>query len=90
MRGISANGRARPAFWQLLLTSTMLTAVSPAFAAGADKPVGIETVVVTAEKRSEDLQKAPLSIQALPTEKLEQLHVADFAEAKSLKSGTAA
>ena len=70
MWGISTNGRVRPALWQLLLTSTMLTAVTPALA-----DTGIETVVVTAEKRSEDLQKAPLSIQALPTEKLEQLHI---------------
>ena len=76
MWGNSTGGRVRPALWQVLLTSTMLTA--PAFAADADKPTGIETVVVTAEKRSEDIQKVPLSIQALPTEKLEQLHVENF------------
>jgi outer membrane receptor protein involved in Fe transport len=75
MWGISTNGRVRPALWQLLLTSTMLTAVTPALA-----DTGIETVVVTAEKRSEDLQKAPLSIQALPTEKLQQLHITNFAD----------
>src|ERR1700753_1214734 len=69
----------RPALWQALLTTTMLTGVAaPAIAADADKPTGIETVVVTAEKHSEDLQRAPLSIQALPTEKLEQLHIANF------------
>ncbi|HEY4940431.1 MAG TPA: TonB-dependent receptor [Rhizomicrobium sp.] len=78
MRGISTSGRV--SLWQLLLTSTMLTGVTPAFAADVEKPTGIETVVVTAEKRSEDLQKAPLSIQALPTEKLEQLHITDFAD----------
>ena len=82
MRGIS-TGRA--ALWQLLLTSTMLTGVTQAVA--ADKPTGIETVVVTAEKRSEDLQRAPLSIQALPTEKLQQLHITNFADyAKYLPS----
>ncbi len=44
---------------------------------------------MTAEKRSEDLQKAPLSIQALPTEKLEQLHIANFGDfAKYLPSVT--
>ncbi|MEI9887148.1 MAG: TonB-dependent receptor [Rhizomicrobium sp.] len=58
----------------MLLASTMLT--GPALAADT----GIETVVVTAEKRSEDLQKTPLSIQALPTEKLEQLHITNFAD----------
>src|SRR5690242_4852635 len=67
----------RPALWQALLTTTVLTGVaSPALAADT----GIETVVVTAEKHSEDLQRTPLSIQALPTEKLEQLHIADFAD----------
>ena len=38
----------------------------------------LETIVVTAQKRSEDIQKVPLSIQALSTEKLEQLHIANF------------
>ncbi|HEY0105794.1 MAG TPA: TonB-dependent receptor [Rhizomicrobium sp.] len=88
MRGIS--GRGRPALWQVLLTSTMLTGVATAaHAADVEKSTGIETVVVTAEKRSEDLQRAPLSIQALPAEKLAQLHVADFADyAKFLPSVT--
>lgn len=68
----------RPALWQLLLASTVLT--GPAYAADAGSTTGIETIVVTAEKRTEDLQKAALSIQALPTEKLQQLHVSDFAD----------
>ncbi|MEI9995555.1 MAG: TonB-dependent receptor [Rhizomicrobium sp.] len=73
--------KGRPALWQLLLTTTMLTGVAvPALAADADTGGGIETVVVTAEKRSEDLQKVPLSIQALPTEKLQQLQITDFAQ----------
>jgi iron complex outermembrane recepter protein len=77
----------RPALWQLLLTSTMLTGIAPAFAAEADQVTGIETVVVTAEKHSEDLQRAPLSIQAIPTEKLTQLHIENFADyAKYLPS----
>ena len=74
MRGNSTK------LWQVLLASTMLTGVAPAIAADADKPTGIETIVVTAEKRTEDLQSAPLSIQALPTEKLEQLHITNFAD----------
>ena len=40
----------------------------------------IETVVVTAEKRTEDLQKVPLSMQVFGTQKLEQLHVSSFAD----------
>ncbi len=89
MRSMTSGARVRPALWQLLLTTTMLTGVSSAFAADAERPTGIETVVVTAEKRSENLQSAPLAIQALPTEKLEQLHITNFNDyAKYLPSVT--
>jgi iron complex outermembrane receptor protein len=71
-------GRARPIFLTTLLASTALTGVSSAFA--ADDTGAIETVVVTAQKRSEDLQKVPLSLQVLGTQKLEQLHVTSFAD----------
>ncbi len=82
-RGISmggfrseAPGQARPVLMSALLASTMLTGVPYAFA--QENGVALETVVVTAEKRSEDLQKAPLSILAFNTEKLDQLHVSSF------------
>ncbi len=39
---------------------------------------GLEEVVVTAQKRSEDLQDVPLSITALSTTRLEELGVKDF------------
>ncbi len=35
-------------------------------------------VTVTAQKRTENLQKVPISIQVLGTEKIEQLHIANF------------
>lgn len=76
MWGTTTRVGGRPALWQLLLTTTMLTGAAPAFAAVPSS--GIEVVVVTAEKRSEDLQRAPLAIQAIPTEKLTQLHITDF------------
>ena len=38
----------------------------------------LEEVVVTAQKRSEDLQKVPISLQVLGSEKLEQLQVSSF------------
>ena len=38
----------------------------------------LEQVIVTAQKRQEDLQDVPLSITALGTQKLEEMHVADF------------
>jgi outer membrane receptor protein involved in Fe transport len=63
---------ARPVFLTALLATTALTGVTSAYAET------IETVVVTAQKRSEDLQKVPLSIQVLGTQKLEELHVSSF------------
>ena len=38
----------------------------------------LETITVTAQKRAENVQKVPISIQVLGTEKLEQLNVKDF------------
>ena len=39
---------------------------------------GLEEVIVTAQKRSENLQTVPLSIQSINTEKLEQLQIASL------------
>src|SRR5512139_317974 len=39
---------------------------------------GLEEIVVTAQKRSEDLQDVPISIQALGTERLEELNIKNF------------
>ena len=72
--GSSSLGRARPVFLSALLASTALTCASQVHAQA------IETVVVTAEKRTEDLQKVPLSMQVFNTQKLEQLHVSSFAD----------
>lgn len=47
----------------------------------------LENIIVTAQKRQENLQEVPLSITALGTAKLEELHVTDFADyAKFLPS----
>jgi iron complex outermembrane recepter protein len=70
--GSSSLGRARPVFLSALLASTALTCASQVHAQA------IETVVVTAEKRTEDLQKVPLSIQVLGSQKLEQLNIQNF------------
>src|SRR5262249_16099635 len=39
---------------------------------------GLEEVVVTASKRSENLQDVPISITAMDSQKLDQLNVHDF------------
>ncbi len=79
MRGMLRRGRQGPRVALLpgLLASTMLTGVSPALAQAQGQ---LETVVVTAQKRTENLQNVPFSIQALNTEKLEQLEVSNFAD----------
>ncbi|KFN45971.1 TonB-dependent receptor [Arenimonas metalli] len=43
-----------------------------------DQAPVLDEITVTAQKRSENLQKVPISIQVLGTEQLDDLHVADF------------
>lgn len=64
----------------LLLATSML--VNPAIAAAqeADADSDSQDIIVTAQKRSERLQSVPISIQALDTEKLDQLQVRNFAD----------
>lgn len=50
---------------------------SPAMAQERSQGI-LESVIVTAQKRTENLQEVPLSIQAFSTETLEQLHIVDF------------
>ncbi|HJW05168.1 MAG TPA: TonB-dependent receptor [Rhodanobacter sp.] len=42
------------------------------------KVATLSTVTVTAQKRTENLQKVPISIQVLGSEKIEQLHISNF------------
>ena len=71
------NIRMTPRLATALLTSTMLFPVTVATAAtSADS--GVETVMVTAQKRAENLQKVPISVQVLDSAKLEQLNISKF------------
>lgn len=74
---VFARQSVRGSLLPFLLASTALTTSQVAHAQQAN-PTGIETVVVTAEKRVEDLQKVPFSITALGQEKLSQLDVHSF------------
>ena len=47
-------------------------------AAGEAEQATLEEVVVTAQKRSEDLQKVPISLQVLGSQQLAELQVANF------------
>lgn len=66
----------RRAFSTLLATSILSGA--PALAQEADDAVGDDEIIVTAQKREENLQNVPISIQALSSRKLDQLGVANF------------
>jgi len=81
------SGRRNPSsFARLPLTAAIYLAVcSGAFAqestptpAGEREAATLDTITVTSQKRTENLQKVPISIQVLGTEKLEELNVADF------------
>jgi iron complex outermembrane receptor protein len=68
----------RPLLGPMLLASTMLTSIPVALAQDTAPPGQLETVVVTAQKRSEDLQRVPMNVQAITTQKLEELHLTNF------------
>jgi iron complex outermembrane receptor protein len=71
-----ARNRAR---WAGVPLATAMIAGGAAHAAESAADVTtLEEVVVTAQKRSEDLQKVPISLEVLNSEKLEQLQVNSF------------
>ena len=83
--------RLRGKWVSMPLASAMLAGSGFAIAADApDEGEGaLAEVVVTAQKRAEDLQKVPISLQVLNTEKLDQMQVHDLDDyAKLLPSVT--
>jgi outer membrane receptor protein involved in Fe transport len=84
MQGIARTTLTRG----LPLATTLMAAISTALAQQAPATSdGLEEIIVTATKRSEDIQKVPMSIQALSTQKLEENHVSSFQDyAKLLPS----
>ncbi len=85
-----ASGHARRRLSRMPLAAAICVAIAaPAFAqdVGTTSPTTppknqkvaeLSTVTVTAQKRTENLQKVPISIQVLGTEKIEQLHISNF------------
>ena len=72
--------RQQPLRRGLPLATSLLAAMSAAYAQEAPAPSQLEEIVVTAQKRTESLQDVPLSIQAFGTERLEELGVENFAD----------
>jgi iron complex outermembrane recepter protein len=71
--------RIRTKWAGMPLASAVLAGGGLAVAAEPTETGQLEEVVVTAQKRSEDLQRVPISLQVLSGETLENLHVTDFA-----------
>ena len=87
-RTIGARARSGYAFGAALLATSMLAGVPAAYAAAPAAPAGaagaagatVEELIVTAQKREENVQDIPVAVTAFSTKKLEQLHVANFAD----------
>jgi iron complex outermembrane receptor protein len=74
--GLKPSGQAK---WRALpLASALLACLHPAHAADTGATPVLEEVVVTAQKRTENLQDVPFSIQAFNTARLEDLHIDNF------------
>lgn len=68
----------RHAVTTLPLAAAVFAVSHAASAAEETGNVVLENVIVTAQKRQEDLQSVPVSVQAMGTAKLEELHVQGF------------
>jgi iron complex outermembrane receptor protein len=93
MRGARRSVTGRNRLYGLLLTSaasmSAFAAVPPALAqteaSGAEAASGgLEEIIVTARKRSEDIQKTPISITALSGAQLAQQQVRDLGDLRGL------
>jgi outer membrane receptor protein involved in Fe transport len=80
MRTIKAQTSARSAI-ALLLASSALALAMPAMAQDAEEEAADDGgIIVTAQKREQNLQDVPVAITAIGTEKLDQLQVNEFAD----------
>jgi iron complex outermembrane receptor protein len=59
------------------VASTLLASLPWAMAQAQEQTVGLQEVVVTAQKRVENLQDVPISVQVFDTTKIEQLNITD-------------
>jgi outer membrane receptor protein involved in Fe transport len=75
LQRIQATGR-HPAIRKAIpVASLLLASMHGAYAEEATENAGLAEVVVTAEKRTENLQNVPVSIQVLDNKRLEELKV---------------
>src|SRR5690349_5057766 len=65
------------AVWFAAVSAVALAATAPALAADAEGSATIEEVVVTAQKRAENIQDVPLSIMAVSEKAMEARGIDD-------------
>src|SRR6202021_786879 len=76
---VQARNTGRILFRAAPVASALLACLPAAYSQERTaENAGLEEIVVTAQKRSENLQDVPVSIQALSTARLEELHVTSF------------
>lgn len=73
--------RNRMAFGAALMAGSMLAGLPAAYAAEAASGPTVEELVVTAQKREENVQDIPLAVTAFSTKKIEQLHIGNVTDA---------
>lgn len=84
LNGTRAHLGGHPAAWAALMASTVLAGVTPAVAAAAgaaadtNGATSLSEVIVTAQKREENLQNVSMSVQAIDTKLLTQFNVTNF------------
>jgi outer membrane receptor protein involved in Fe transport len=62
------------------IAAAIIAAIHSAHAQEASDDTGLAQVVVTASKRTENMQDVPISVTALDTKALEQQHIQNFAD----------
>jgi iron complex outermembrane receptor protein len=65
----------------LLRSAAVLTIIAPGAALAAEKATGVEEVIVTAEKRPENIQNVPMSVSAFSGDQLEKANISTVADA---------
>ena len=67
----------RAARW-MPLAPLLLAGYAPGHVQAQQSPLALDEVIVTAQKREESLQNVPISVQAIGTQKLEELKIESF------------
>ncbi len=78
LKKIQAKNSSSTTWRALPVASALLVCMHPAQSAENSETATLEEVVVTAQKRTENLQDVAISIQAISTAKLEELRITDF------------